>query len=299
MSFGKRLSRIIRSNVNDMLSAAEDPEKQLDLLLSEMEDALRQAKQHLIRALTDEKRLQRQLDETDDLVKLWHEKAQQAVDAGKDDLARDALRKKRTYEDLATEYDGQLAEQQRAVDQLREQYKLLEQRLKEARERRHSLRAELYRRQAQGRIESRRPGTRRVDTSSLTERSAFDKFDEMADKIIDLEAQTQASRELEDYLDDRELADQIDRESGRTTPRTTRIRDDESLRVDIELEEMRKRAGREGAATTGRRSRRRDAEPPPEVTRPAPDEPPGPEGEKPEEPPPDDDEGGWGRRVEL
>lgn len=298
MSFGKRLGRIIRSNVNDMLSSAEDPEKQLDLLLTDMEDALRQAKQHLIRALTDEKRLQRQLAEADDLARLWQEKAQQAVDAGKDDLARDALRKKRTYEDLATEYDAQLAEQQRAVDQLREQYKLLEQRLKEARDRRRTIRTDLYRRDAEGRLASRRPGVNRVDTSSLTERSAFEKFDEMADKITDLEAQTQAQREVSEFLDDRELADQIDRSSGRPAARPS-PRDDEALRVDIELEEMRKRAGREGAARPARQSRRRDVEPPPEVTRPA------PEDGEPEAKKPDDagdepeDDGGWGRRVEL
>ena len=108
MGIGKRLSRIIKSNVNELLAAAENPEKQLALAVTEMDDALRQAKQNLIQQMAGEKRLQRQLDETDELVKLWSDKAQQAVNAGQDDLAREALRKKRTYEELATEYDRQL-----------------------------------------------------------------------------------------------------------------------------------------------------------------------------------------------
>ncbi len=303
MSFGKRLGRIIKSNINDLLSSAEDPEKQLDLYLTDMEDALRQAKQHLIRALADEKRLRRQLDEADDLTRLWAGKAQQAVDAAKDDLARDALRKKRTYEDLAGEYDTQLAEQQDAVDKLREQYKQLEARLREARDKRRTLQADIYRQRAQGQIEGRRGRARSIDTGSLTEQTAFDKFDEMAGKIEDLEARTEASREIEDYLEpDRELAERIDSETGRRRSGRSRQQSEADLQVDIELEEMRKRAGRAAEQPSeGRRSRRRELE--------APADPPAEEpAEKPpadlQRPAPEDDEdddngGGWGRRVEL
>ncbi len=290
MGIGKRLSRIIKSNVNDLLSAAEDPQKQLDLLITEMEDGLRQAKQELINQVATEKRLQRLLDEADDAARLWAERAQQAVDSGRDDLAREALRKKRTHEELATEYDQQLAEQQRAVDDLRVQYKQLEQRLREYRDRRGSLRAPRSRRGSETGLVAR------GDAPALRERSAFDKFEEMAEKVDDLEARTQAERELSSLLDSGdELAARIETAGTRRSER--REQDEADLKVDLELEELRKRSGRSGAAgeATGRRSVRRSLgnEPatPPADQAPAPQQPD-------DRPAPDDDEG-WGRRVEL
>lgn len=303
VGIGKRIARIIRSNVNDMLSSVEDPAKQLDLLVSEMEDSLRQVKQLLLRSLADEKRLQRQLDEAEELAQLWHGKAQTAVDAGEDNLAREALRKKRTYEDLAKEYDTQLAEQQRAVDELRDQFRLLQQRLKEAQARKNTLANELRRRKA-----ADRTSTSGSSTGAVLDRSAFDKFDEMADRIEGMEAEAQAYKEIQEVLgDDDKLAGDIDGlSSGRRGGRPSRSDDD--VRLDVELEELR-------GQTSERRSRRR-AEPAPEA--PAEEEAPPRrrsrrrEIEVPQDEPAadskaaddttDDDEpegGDWGRRVEL
>ncbi|MBI2301881.1 MAG: PspA/IM30 family protein, partial [Armatimonadetes bacterium] len=240
MGFGKRIGRIIRSNINDMLSAAEDPQKQLDLLVSEMEDSLKEAKQLLVRALADEKRLQRQLDETDQLARMWEGKARQAVEAGADNLAREALRKKRTYDDLAAEYDEQLAQQQEAVDQLRAQYKQLEVRLEEAHAKRRTLGTELRRRQVRAKGAE---GTPQRQTGAATDRTAFDRFDEMAGRIEQLEAETQAAGEIEAVLgEDERLAAEIDSLGGRGAGRSAQRRD-EDVRVDIELEELRRKTG--------------------------------------------------------
>lgn len=326
MGFTKRFGRIIKANLNDALAAAEDPNKQLELLISEMEDGLRQAKVMLVRALADEKRLQRQLDETEDLVRLWQDKAQQAVEVGQDDLARQALRKKRTYDELAQELDEQLLEQQQAVDQLREQYKRLEQRLEQARVRRRDIGAERVRRRHQDAEEERRPRARPIDASALTNTRAFDKFDEMADKVENLEAETEAAREIEEMLEgDDELAAAIDRAAGRSgrssRGRASRPVDDEALKVDIELEQMRRRAGRgrgegddaapkrsadETPERTPRQSRRRTLEVPEDIKADPADDAPvedDTQSRKPELPDDDDDkdggDSGWGRRVEL
>ncbi len=300
MGIGKRISRIIKSNVNDLLSAAENPDKQLDLLISEMEDSLRQAKQQLVEQMALEKRLQRQLDEADELVTLWGDKAQKAVDLGEDELARQALRKKKTYEELAGDYDRQLFEQQTAVDELREQYRMLEQRLKESREKRAKLGRDLRRRDATTSTSTS------SDSSAVHSTSAFDKFAEMADKVDALEAETQARAELEEMLEpDDSLAQKIEEASRRTS----------SDKADAELEELRQRSG-------GRLSRRRSAEAPAEPAAAPPEpaagerlsrrrgrterqvEPDAPTTERPRPAPEDDDGGdgdgdGWGRRVEL
>ena len=297
MGIGKRISRIIKSNVNDILSAAENPDKQLDLLISEMEDSLRQAKQQLVEQMALEKRLQRQLDEADELVTLWAGKAQKAVDLGEDELARQALRKKKTYEELAGDYDRQLYEQQTAVDDLRQQYKLLEQRLQESRQRKGKISRELRNREATS------SSSVHSDSSALRNTSAFDKFSEMADKVDALEAETQARAELEEMLEpDDNLAQKIDDATRTKGP-------------DPELEALRQRAS-SGERLSRRRSSRESED--------AVEEPPSGErlsrrrsreerkleAEEPEErkrPAPDDDDdggsggddGGWGRRVEL
>lgn len=301
MGIGKRLARIIRSNINDLLTAAENPEKQIDLLVSEMEDGLREAKQLLIRALADEKRLQRQLDEADELAQMWADRAQQAVDAGQDDLARQALRKKRQYEELATEYDEQLYQQQQAVDSLREQYRLLEQRLREAKAKRRTLITEVRRQRAQRQTST---GARSIETGAVTDRSAFERFDEMAERIESFEAETSARAEVEALLDDEAGFEDTGAATTRT-PRQRRSRDrarrEEELAVDIEMERLRSRTAppeetsappTEGAPPPQRRSRRRDTSAPDEA---APESPP----DSPGEGPPDDEGGSWGRRVEL
>ena len=231
--------------------------------------------------------------------RVWQEKAQKAVDAGADDLAREALRKKRTYEDLANQLDGQLAEQQKAVDNLRAEYKMLEQRIAEAGERRKRVTSERYRRANERQADT---SVRQVDTSLLRDRSAFDKFEEMADKVDRFESETSARQELEQMLAGEEkLAAQIDSLGGAPAS-AARPREERDLTVDIELEEMRKRAGRPAppaeapAASDGpqpRRSHRRDAE-----AAPVPEPAAKPEGEG-DEADGGDEPGGGGRQLEL
>jgi len=299
MGIGKRISRIIKSNVNDLLSAAENPDKQLDLLISEMEDSLRQAKQQLVEQMALEKRLQRQLDEADELVNLWSDKAQKAVDLGEDELARQALRKKKTYEELASDYDRQLFEQQNAVDQLREQYRMLEVRLKESRERRAKIGHELRRREAS-------TSTSTTSTTALRSTSAFDKFEEMADKVDAFEAETQARAELEEMLEpDDTLSAKIEA-----------AKDRRSGSVDAELEELRSRAGErlsrrrapeteaapakeEPQVEPGERLSRRRSRSERQLESDAPTERPRPKPETEEGDDGGDGGDGWGRRVEL
>lgn len=314
MGITGRIGRIIRSNLNDMLSRAEDPQKQLDQALLDMEQALRDAKQVLVKQLGEEKRMQRELDAADENVREWQDRANRAVDAGRDDLAREALRKSRTYEDLGNQLDAQLAEQQKAVDSLRAEYRLLEQRIEEARERRREIGRELQRRRMTRPAE---PGARQVDSTPLRDRSAFDKFEEMADRVHQFEAETEARAELDQYLRaEDDLAAQIDQLGGGSSPADAdrRAREERDLSLELELEEMKRRAGRPSAppadapaadaaasddapaAPTGRRSVRRNADAPAESPRPAPDADDAPSS-KPSDGDPGD--GGSGRRLEL
>ena len=91
MGLFDRLSTLLRSNINDLISSAENPEKMLNQILVDMRSQLAKAKQQVAAAIADEKRLRDQADaerrQSDD----WEKRAMLAVQEGRDDLAKQAL----------------------------------------------------------------------------------------------------------------------------------------------------------------------------------------------------------------
>jgi len=86
-----RLSQLLRSNINDLISKAEDPEKMLNQILVDMRGQLVKAKQQVAAAIADEKRLRDQADMEFKQSADWEAKAMLAVKEGRDDLAKQAL----------------------------------------------------------------------------------------------------------------------------------------------------------------------------------------------------------------
>ncbi|HNF96635.1 MAG TPA: PspA/IM30 family protein, partial [Pseudomonadota bacterium] len=95
MGFFSRLGSLIKSNLNDLISKAEDPEKMLNQVLVDMKTQLVEAKKQVAVAIGDEKRLKKQWDEQVALSKDWERKAMLAVQAGDDELAKEALLRQR------------------------------------------------------------------------------------------------------------------------------------------------------------------------------------------------------------
>jgi phage shock protein A len=121
-----RLSRLIRANVNDLIDSAEDPEKMLNQILRDMESAIPQARQQVLEMIAQEKLVAADRDQAQQLAVEWGAKAQRAVAAGRDDLAREALRRKRDNEQNAQVYAEQLAVQKQVVAKLKDQMRQLE-----------------------------------------------------------------------------------------------------------------------------------------------------------------------------
>ena len=86
-----RLSTMLRSNLNDLISRAENPEKMLNQLVLDMRSQLAKAKQQVASAIADEKRLQAQAEQEKKLAEDWVKRAMLAVQEGRDDLAKQAL----------------------------------------------------------------------------------------------------------------------------------------------------------------------------------------------------------------
>jgi len=121
-----RLARLIRANVNDMIDQAEDPEKMIDQILREMNESIVMARAQVASMIAQEKELELEAAETSKLAGEWGRKAERAVTAGKDDLAREALRRKRDNEENSKIYGEQLGVQTQAVTKLKEQLRQIE-----------------------------------------------------------------------------------------------------------------------------------------------------------------------------
>ncbi len=126
MGIMDRLSQLIRANINDLLDSAEDPEKMLDQILRDMQSNIVQARSQVAAMIAQEKELEADAADTQRLADEWGKKAARAVEAGKDDLAKEALRRKRDNEQNAAVYEQQLAVQQQAVEKLKDQVRQLE-----------------------------------------------------------------------------------------------------------------------------------------------------------------------------
>src|SRR5690349_13867556 len=110
-----RLARLIKSNLNDMISRSEDPEKMLHQILIDMNTQLLEAKKQVAVSIADEKRLAKQVEQEQALQADWEKRAMLAVRAGDDALAREALTRKKDHESLAEQYKDQWQKQKHAV----------------------------------------------------------------------------------------------------------------------------------------------------------------------------------------
>ena len=121
-----RISQLTRANINDLLDRAEDPEKMLNQILRDMEVNIRQAREQVASMIAQEKELEMDLAETTKLSSEWQEKARRAVAAGKDDLAREALRRKKDNDENSAVYQQQADAQKQTVTKLKTQLQALE-----------------------------------------------------------------------------------------------------------------------------------------------------------------------------
>ena len=188
MGIFSRLGTLIKSNINDLITKAEDPEKMLTQVLLEMQQQLVEAKKAVAVAIADEKKLQKQYTAETDKSKEWERKAMVAVRAGDDGLARQALARKQEHETIATQFQQQWISQKQAVEKLKDALRLLNNKIEEAKRKKNILIARKKRAEAQQQIANTMQG--------LGDTSAFDTFDRMAERIQLMEAEAEAGAEL-------------------------------------------------------------------------------------------------------
>jgi phage shock protein A len=182
MSILDRLSTLVKSNLNDLIDQMQDPGKEIDQLIRDMDDSTRQARAEVAGAMAEEKRLAKQAEDLVAEAKSWEERATRAVQANDDALAKEALRRKAQKEADRMELEKAAAEQRAHVEELLAGLRALELRVKDVKLRQGTLR------------EKARAAKGQSSVSSNT--SAFSDFERMSGKIDALEAEAGLTDEL-------------------------------------------------------------------------------------------------------
>src|SRR5438270_1864921 len=178
-----RLSTMIKSNVNDLIDSMQDPAKEIDQMVRDMEESAREARSEVATCMAEEKRLSKRIETLTADAKSWEDKAAMAVRAGDDALAREALARKVEKETERAETQKSLQEQQVYVDQLAVGLKALDARVKDVKLR-------------QGSLREKARASKRGGSAVSTKTSAFDDFERMSSKIDAVEAEASLGDEL-------------------------------------------------------------------------------------------------------
>jgi phage shock protein A len=183
MGLFDRLSRVIKSNSNAALDKLEDPKKQVDQLILEMEEALRKARGETQRGMAAEKLALGRVAEADKQHAAWGQRAELAVKSGDDDLAREALAAQGEAEKRAQQTRQEHAAAHAAAEAQRAALTKLEERLRAVKQRKGTLQAKLA-----------------LGKNAALSTSALDDFDRMSDRIDSDEGAAGAADEVEAAL---------------------------------------------------------------------------------------------------
>jgi phage shock protein A len=190
MGIFDRLSALFSSNINDLISRAEDPEKMLTQILVDMRGQLVKAKQQVASAIADEKRLRDQADAEYKQAQDWERRAMLAIQEGRDDLAKQALVRHGEHLSHGQQLEATWETHRLETEKLKNSLRDLNDKIEEAKRKKNLLVARQRRAQAQQRIAE--------TMSSLSEKSAFEAFARMEERIENNERQIAASAEIDD-----------------------------------------------------------------------------------------------------
>jgi len=193
MGIFDRLATMLRSNINDLISSAENPEKMLNQLVLDMRSQLAKAKQQVAAAIADEKRLQAQAEQEKKLAEDWEKRAMLAVQEGRDDLAKQALLRHAEHMTNAQQLDETWRKHAAETESLKNSLRTLNDKIEEAKRKKNILIARQRRAEAQQRIHE--------TMSSMSDKSAFETFERMSERIEHNERKALANVELSEELE--------------------------------------------------------------------------------------------------
>ena len=133
MALLDRVSTLLRANLNDLIEKAEDPERLLKQIVLDMENQMLQVKTQVAIAIADQHLLEKKRTEHAEQAAEWRRKAELAVQKGHDDMARAALERALSHDQLVQGFTTQGEDQKHEADNLRQALRKLDQKLSETR----------------------------------------------------------------------------------------------------------------------------------------------------------------------
>ena len=202
MGIFDRLSTMVRSNINDLISRAENPEKMLNQLIVDMKTQLAKAKQQVASAIADEKKLQADAEAMKKQAEDWERRAMLAVQEGRDDMAKQALGRYNEQLQGAQQLHETWLRHKAETDALKLSLRQLNDKIEEAKRKKNILVARAKRAEAQQRIQE--------TMSGMSDRSAFESFERMTEKIEASERRALAAAELNEEVSGDRLVQQFE-----------------------------------------------------------------------------------------
>ncbi|MEI6444682.1 MAG: PspA/IM30 family protein [Nostocales cyanobacterium ELA583] len=183
-----RILRVIRANFNSLVSNAEDPEKILENAFMEMQENLVQLRQGVAQAIATQKRTERQAAAGESQGEEWYRRAQLALQQGNESLAREALTKRKFYQQTATNLTSQIQQQKDVVAKLKQDMRTLELKLAEIKTKKDMYIARARSAEASYRLQEMLTGASTTSSLGALER--------MEEKVLQIEAQSEAMSQL-------------------------------------------------------------------------------------------------------
>lgn len=191
MGIFDRMGKVISSNVNALLDRAEDPKKSLDLIVTEMKDQIGAAKKELVEGVAAEKVLRKKVEELDKEAEKWEKRAELALKADDEKLAREALVQKKRVVGERDRAEALRAEQRAAVLNMKAEMERMEAKYEELQAKKGTLASQMRQAKAGGGAEG---------LGAKAGGSAFAEFRRMEEKVEGAAAEVAAAREVDDAL---------------------------------------------------------------------------------------------------
>jgi phage shock protein A len=202
MGIFDRFATMLRSNLNDLISRAENPEKMLNQLIVDMRTQLDKARQQVAQSIADEKKLEADAIAMKKQAEDWERRAMLAVEQGRDDLAKQALMRYNEALQGAQQLHDTWVKSKTETESLKASLRQLNDKIEEAKRKKNILIARARRAEAQQRIQE--------TLSGMGDKSAFESFERMQEKIEANERKAIASAELNEEMSGDSLARQFE-----------------------------------------------------------------------------------------
>ena len=183
-----RIMRVIRANLNSLVGQAEDPEKVLEQAVEDMQQDLIQLRQAVAQAIATQKRTERQASQAESTAQEWYNRAQLALSNSDENLAREALTRRKSYQETAKAMRSQRLQEADVVTKLKENMRALEGKISEAKTKKDLYIARARSAQASQKINEM--------LGNVGTGNALSAFERMEEKVMQLEAQSEALEEL-------------------------------------------------------------------------------------------------------